>query len=434
MYNFLKNKYLLLLIMSNNINLTSVNQGTLWNFNNIKTIGGPPGNTLTISGNTSLSVMNLGTNIDVSGNLNANGNMILPNGTTANRPFGVQGYLRFNTTNSVPEYYNGNIWTSFTSTTISPIIPVISTRTINIASSSNPSGTNYTWNSSFTTQTLSFSLSLIGTNNSTYAITATGGTCYALFTLLGAGGAGGYNAGTGGTGGYTCGVVPLVPGITYNLLIGQGGLAIPPGGPGPIVQTTPIGGGGLVGTLGYGGQGGGYTGLFYGNIVPGSATNTSVSPGSNSNAILLSGGGGGASYEGKVGGAGGGLSGVAGENGASNGGGGATWSGIGSTSASGGASSPALNPPFATGSLAGVVLQGGGCSDSGDGGGGGGGGGGYYGGGGGNGSNPGSGGGGGCGYIATYILSATSSTGNGSTGGSATGSGTNGVAYISYYS
>ena len=431
MYNFLKNKYLLLLIMSNNINLTSVNQGTLWNFNNIKTIGGPPGNTLTISGNTSLSVMNLGTNIDVSGNLNANGNMILPNGTTANRPFGVQGYLRFNTTNSVPEYYNGNIWTSFTSTTISPIIPVISTRTINIASSSNPSGTNYTWNSSFTTQTLSFISSLIGTNNSTYAITATGGTCYALFTLLGAGGSGGYASGTGGAGGYTCAVVPLVPGVTYNLLVGQGGAPVPPGGSNPNV---PIGGGGLTGTAGYGGQGGGFTGLFYGNIVPGSATLSSVTPGSNSNALLIAGGGGGAAYEGATGGAGAGKAGGAGGNGADQGGGGASWSGIGSTSASGGIGYGIPNPGVpAPGSLTGVILQGGGCANSGDQGGGGGGGG-YYGGGGGSGTNPGSAGGGGCGYIASYLFSPTSSSGFGSTGGTGNASGTNGVAYISYYS
>jgi hypothetical protein len=418
-----------------NINLTSVNQGTLWNLNNIKTISGVAGNILTISGNTSLSVMNLGTNIDVSGNLNANGNMILPNGTTANRPFGVQGYFRFNTTDSLLEFYTGSLWKNIIATSASPIVPSISARTITIQNLNTGFNNTYTWSSSFTTLSLAFvsRANLIATNNSSYSITVSGGTCYAFFTLLGAGGGGGWaTAPPGGTGGYASGVVPLVPGTTYNLLIGQGGLAIQPNEANPNV---PVGGGGLAGTVGYGGQGGGLTGLFYGNIVPGSATLTSVTAGNNSNSILISGGGGGASYEALPGGAGGGGGGgfttpgapsTNGGAGTDPGGGGGTWSGIGSNAGAGGAASQA-------GALAGVALQGGGCSGSGDGGGGGAGGGGFYGGGGGSGNGTGSGGGGGSGYIATYVFSASSSVGNGSAGGSGQGSGTNGVAVISYY-
>ena len=395
-----------------NINLTSVNQGTLWHLNNIKTISGVAGNILTISGNTSLSVMNLGTNIDISGNLNANGNMILPNGTTANRPFGVQGYFRFNTTDSLLEFYTGSLWKNIISTTTSPTL----TRTITITTPAG-SATTSTWSSGFTS-TFTFS----ATNNSTSTIVVSTPSL-ATFTLNGAGGAGGANTSEpGGAGGRTTGILQLLPNVTYYLLVGQGGVAVPPN---TANSNVPIGGGGLVGTLGYGGQGGGFTGLFLGSITLGSATLTTVTAGSNVNALMIAGGGGGASYENAPGGAGGGFLGGTGGSGANVGGSGGNWNGLGSYLGSGGAGSP--------GALTGVPLQGGGCSSSGDGGGGGGGGGGYYGGGGGNGSNPGSAGGGGSGFIISAAFSASMTTGGGSAGGSGTGSGTNGSATIAFY-
>lgn len=396
-----------------NINLTSVNPGTLWNLNNIKTISGVAGNILTISGNTSLSVMNLGTNIDVSGNLNANGNMILPNGSTVNRPFGVQGYFRFNTTDLLPEFYTGSLWKSIISTT-SPTL----TRTITITT---PAGTatTYTWSSSFSTYTFAFS----ATNNSTSTIKVSTPSL-ATFTLNGAGGGGGANTPEpGGAGGRTIGTIELLPNVTYKLLVGQGGVAIPPN---TANSNVPIGGGGLAGTLGYGGQGGGFTGLFLGSIALGSATLTSVTAGINSNALMIAAGGGGASYESAPGGAGGGFLGGAGAaGGAGAPAGGGVFMGLGSYLGSGGGGTK--------GSLAGVALQGGGCSNSGDGGGGGGGGGGYFGGGGGNGLNPvGGGGGGGSGFINSNSFSASFITGGGSSGGSGVGTGTNGNATIAF--
>ena len=42
----------------------------------------------------------------------ATGALVTPTGTTAERPTGVAGYLRFNTTLAKPEVYNGSAWGS----------------------------------------------------------------------------------------------------------------------------------------------------------------------------------------------------------------------------------------------------------------------------------------------------------------------------------
>ena len=42
--------------------------------------------------------------------LSGTGSLTLPKGTTAQRPTAVSGMIRFNTTNSKPEYYNGTTW------------------------------------------------------------------------------------------------------------------------------------------------------------------------------------------------------------------------------------------------------------------------------------------------------------------------------------
>ena len=187
------------------------------------------------------------------------------------------------------------------------------------------------------------------------------------------------------------------------MLIGEGGNYMGPGaGPGPTV----IGGGGLCGTQGFGGQGGGYSGLFISSVAQ-------------ANSVLIAGAGGGGAYEaGTNGGAGGGSSGAAGANGVDAGGGGGTQIA--------GGTAP-------TNAIPGSALQGGNPLISGDGGGGGGGGGGYWGGGGGSGTNPGSAGGGGSGYInTTYITSGATTQGAGSAGGGAGSKGTNGNATLVY--
>ena len=108
------------------LNLTSTNTSNKWNFWNIVKIHGSNGNTMIVSGLASNSVINLGNNIDVSGNLFVNNNFKIPVDTTANRP-GIVGtnnyYLRYNTTSLNLEYYNGTAWVNlFTTPDLSPLL------------------------------------------------------------------------------------------------------------------------------------------------------------------------------------------------------------------------------------------------------------------------------------------------------------------------
>jgi hypothetical protein len=237
--------------------------------------------------------------------------------------------------------------------------------------------------------------------------------------VWGAGGGSGNNGSTGGSGGgggAATGIVIPTVGVSYSIVVGGGGLSrAANAGTG----TAPAGGGGLPGNLGYGGQGGGYSGIFTGSVAQ-------------VNSLLIAGGGGGGGYEGAVGGAGGGTTGTAGGNGNAAGGGGGTQSA--------GGTSP---------SQAGSALQGGSSGTEGDSGGGGGGGGGYYGGGAGSNTNPGSAGGGGSGYVNTSVVSSyTLYSGSGTTpgnntslfrgsagqgGATGTNAGTDGVVVIRYF-
>jgi hypothetical protein len=419
--------------MSNTLNGTSPFPGNSWNIYNVVNVIGPLNNKMVIYGNASPSALNLGSNIDASGNLYSNGNLKLPYGTTANRPIPAQGFFRFNTSQTLIEYYNGNTWLNLVNS-LTPTTPPTITIT-------NPNGvaTTYTWNSSFATYTFSF----VNANFSTYTITVTG-PCTGLFTLNGAGGGGGNQTAPGVTpsagasGGRTIGTFVMTPGNTYYLLVGQGGTSVPPETTNTIV---PIGGGGLTALLGYAGQGGGFTGLFLGPIILGSATTTSVTAGNNSNAIMMAGGGGGgaAEFGTTIGGQGGGI--VGGNAapqlapGTEPGGGGGIWNGIGTIGGAGGAAYGQPNPGNpGPPSLAGVQMQGGIPANSGDLGGGGGGGGGYYGGGGGTGENTpsGTGGGGGCGFFSTAVESPTTTTGAGAAGGPGYTNGTNGSATLAF--
>lgn len=64
-------------------------------------------------GNTLASISGL-TNLAASGQVNftSTGAMLIPNGATGDRPAGTAGYLRFNTTTSEFEGYNGSSWAS----------------------------------------------------------------------------------------------------------------------------------------------------------------------------------------------------------------------------------------------------------------------------------------------------------------------------------
>ena len=199
----------------------------------------------------------------------------------------------------------------------------------------------------------------------------------------GGGGGGSPNLSVGGGGGAAYGTMSVYTATSYTVVVGGAGLCQGPNaGPG----TAPAGGGGLPGSLGYGGQGGGYSGIFNGSA-------------SQANALLIAGGGGGGGYDSPAGygGAGGGTTGQ---------------NGTGGGAGSGGTQSGSA------GYAAGSALQGGTANTS-DGGGGGGGGGGYWGGGaGGNGSPTDSSAGGGSGYYnPSSVTSATLTTGTGRTPG-----------------
>jgi hypothetical protein len=67
---------------------------------------------LAFSGNARADTGTPDVKIDSSGNvfMYSTGTLQLPKGTTAQRPTGVAGMTRFNTTTSVLEYYNGSVW------------------------------------------------------------------------------------------------------------------------------------------------------------------------------------------------------------------------------------------------------------------------------------------------------------------------------------
>lgn len=245
-----------------------------------------------------------------------------------------------------------------------------------------------------------FSLSSL--NNDLTKINILTSPYYMSLNLKGGGGAGGNytDDGAGGNGGLVTGLMLFpVKGTEYTFLIGAGGITRP-------ASTTRgsqvLGGGGYVGALGYGGMGGGYSGIFDGIPSQGSTI-----------AIAAGGGGGGSGSTSFIGGAGGGTTG---------GNGGGSGAGSGATQSAGGA-----------GYGPGMPLAGGNC-DSTDYGGGGGGGGGYWGGGaGGNGNPSDSAGGGGSSYWNTSIfLNGATTSGGGAAGGPQDTNGSNGSITLSY--
>ena len=263
-----------------------------------------------------------------------------------------------------------------------------------------------------------------GATTTGYAYTIIFNTDVSLNVLLKGGDGGGgyqynYTAGAigplGGGGAAAFTKIGYTAGTSYKLLIGGGGSSqFESTNAGSYVN----GGGGLAGSLGFGGQGGGYTGLF--------TTSTTFA-----NANLVAAGGGGGAWEvyyytaqltptgeatnpvviGQTnGGPGGDLNGIAGLTSNSfptqsavgtSGTTGASGGGAGTQSA-GGAGGSGGSSGTTAGS--GTQLTGGNCGISGDGGGGGGGGSGYYGGGAGTGDNPGSSGGGGSSYTSNNGL------------------------------
>lgn len=250
--------------------------------------------------------------------------------------------------------------------------------TIEVAGGSIGYAYNSTRNTIYKIHTFTSSGNLVVTTPGTITVSA-----------WGAGGGAGWTSGSGAGGGGAFVQGEFAASATsYGIVVGGGGLArANDAGTG----TAPVGGGGLPGNSGYGGQGGGYSGFF--------ATTTI----GQTNALLIAGGGGGGSWEGRAGGAGGIAEGSPGQDGT-------TYGGRGGSQTAGGYSA----------SGAGSALQGGNIGAQGDGGGGGGGGGGYFGGGGGTSDGTGSGGGGGSSYFAGNISATVASAGSGATAGGTT--------------
>lgn len=215
------------------------------------------------------------------------------------------------------------------------------------------------------------------------------GVNYIFVKMWGAGGghgrAGGWGYGAdGGGGGHSRGLIPVTPGTSLTVKVGQGGRTAAYG--------ANYGGGGAAGAnadLSYAGTGGGGAYIF-----------NSTTP------LLIAGGGGGGgssrAWTGQLGGAGGGISGQLGLS---------QYDGKTGYGGTGGTQSAAGQAPSVGGSTIGSQYQGGNSSVNSYGGGGGGG---YYGGGGGAYSeqNTMAGGGGGSGYVSGTVKFGATFTGN----------------------
>lgn len=296
--------------MSNNLNLLSTSGGKKYNMWNIKKIQSAPGNKLVISGNLSNSVLNLGNNIDVSGNIYMNGNFKVPVNTTANRPSPNNYYFQYNTTSGNFEYSNGSTWidilaagaSSLASLTISGI-----TNTgpfylyPNLTTSATPITGGTTYYS--ITGTTSYSRALYNTgapgtvtqvavNNTGVAGPGGSGTIMpnfsgSIFYVIvggGGGGANGTNAvcygGGGGGGGVTSGNSIVTSGTSYSVVVGAGGNAYNSFFSSPAVGSGADGGPGLSSSI-FGIVAGGGTG-GRGAVYPGSPSSTTTGSGGSS--------------------------------------------------------------------------------------------------------------------------------------------------------
>uniref|UniRef100_A0A6C0DTL9 Glycine-rich domain-containing protein n=1 Tax=viral metagenome TaxID=1070528 RepID=A0A6C0DTL9_9ZZZZ len=228
--------------MSNNLNLLTTSGGKRWNMWNIKKIQSAPGNKLVISGNLSNSVLNLGNNIDVSGNIYMNGNFKIPVNTTANRPGPNNYYMQYNTTTGNFEYNNGSTWQNIltTGSTLAnlTISGIANTGPFylypNLTTSATPvvGGTTYY----SITGTTSYSRTSSTLNSTGAAAVGGSGTIVpnfsgpAYYIIVGGGGGGGNGTtlplccgGGGGGGGVVTGNAIVANGSSYPVIVGAGG-------------------------------------------------------------------------------------------------------------------------------------------------------------------------------------------------------------------
>jgi|GEM_PF-7065501 len=301
-------------------------------------------------------------------------------------------------TNQVPSAATSTGAYTVTATGMSPGVP-----TYYEGYASNALGTGYSPYLTIVPSTVNYSF----TSTTVSWIVPAGATSATITAVGGGGGGNPYVAGQGGPGGTSVGtLIGLVPSTTYYYVVGGAGAV---GVSGSAHASGGYGGGGTGGPQStsysndYGGGGGGGMTWF--------GTANTFSQG---NSIIIGGGGGGdgGGWESGVpGGAGGGAS---GQIGFACGGAGGITGGGGGTQIAGGAAGTGDSSNSGTAGAAGTGGNGGGTTSGYYGGGGGGGG--YYGGGGGGGdlNNDGcAGGGGGSGYISSALVSATTTQGTG---------------------
>jgi len=331
------------------------------------------------------------------------GGLVLPVGTTAQRPSPVAGMTRFNSTTADIEFYTGTSWvavnyTSPPSNTAAPVISgalvVGSTLTSTTGSWTNsPTSYTYQWYagaspiSGATSSTFVTTSGEVGSNITCQVVAANiAGTSSAAtsnslgpiitavtvtYLAIGGGGAGGGyygNGGGGGAGGLLNTTAAFIPGTQYTLTVGAGGVY-----------------NGSNSTI----TGSGFTTL---TLVGGGSGGNNGGGGGDSGGSGGGGGGGGSGGAGGAGTAGQGNNGGAGNGGLHQGGGGG---GAGSYGQGGGAGGAGGSGAASSITGTSVTYAGGGGSSYGSGGSGGGGSGGYGGGGSAGATNTGSGGGGG---------------------------------------
>lgn len=214
---------------------------------------------------------------------NSTGAIILPSGTTAQRPSAANGAVRYNTTLNTVEFYSNGSWASFSTVSlpVNSVAPVISGSTVvgsTLTSttgtwSNSPTSYGYQWRANATniTNATSSTFVLTSTQNNTNItcnVTATNkaGTANAVtsnslgpvtsqytitYLIVAGGGGGGFNGGGGGgAGGLLTGTTSATPGTSYSLTVGAGGV-------GQVGYGTNGGNSGGFGLTSIGGGGGG---------------------------------------------------------------------------------------------------------------------------------------------------------------------------------
>lgn len=293
-------------------------------------------------------------NTDQSANFTGNTALVVPVGTTAQRPTPVNGMLRYNTTLATFETYANNAWGAFTLSfpPTSNTAPVISGA--NVASGTTLSTTNGTWNNtptSYAYQWLANASAIGGATANTFTLTNTqvgaNITCnvtatnavgnatatsnslgpvilnpnFAINYLVVGGGGGGGPSGPpgggpsgGGAGGYLANTTTFTVGTTYTMTVGAGAGTSGTGSnsvlSGANISTVTSYGGGYGGSWqgsgGSGGSGGGGGSLTAWGDPPnttygGSGTAGQGNSGGNSSNYFAGGGGGGAGAAGTSG-------------------------------------------------------------------------------------------------------------------------------------